>query len=92
MTTDDDERKLPTVMYILSYAYFCSALSIVTCYPYLPFMVVSLGLADHVDDAGFYSGLIGSAGQLGRVLSSYSWGRATDTIGRKPCMVIGSCL
>ena len=92
MTTDNDEGKLPTVMYILSFAYFCSALATVTCYPYLPFMVVSLGLVENVDDAGFYSGLILSAHQAARVLTSYSWGRAADTIGRKPCMIFGSCL
>jgi hypothetical protein len=92
MATDNDDERVPTVIYIVTFAYFSSALSICTLLPYLAFMVVSLGLVENVDDAGFYSGLILSAHQAARVLTSYSWGRAADTIGRKPCMIFGSCL
>jgi len=53
------------------------------------FMVIHLGAADSEDTAGFASGFIASAMMAGRLLSSIYWGRAADTIGRKPCLIIG---
>ena len=92
MATDNDDERVPTVIYIVTFAYFSSALSICTLLPYLAFMVVSLGLGETVNDVGFYTGIIGSATMLARAPFCYLWGRATDTIGRKPCLVTGSCL
>ena len=41
------------------------------------------------NDAGFASGYIASAMMLGRLFSSIAWGRAADSIGRKPLLLLG---
>ena len=41
------------------------------------------------DQAGYYAGYIASSMMIGRCLSSYPWGAAADTYGRKPVINIG---
>jgi len=38
--------------------------------------------------AGFYAGYVASAFTLGRFLTGYFWGHASDAIGRKPVIVV----
>lgn len=40
-------------------------------------------------NTGFYAGYMASAFTLGRFLSGYAWGYFTDSVGRKPTIVLG---
>lgn len=37
---------------------------------------------------GFYAGYVASAFTLGRFLSGYAWGHVSDSIGRKPVIIV----
>ena len=37
---------------------------------------------------GFYAGYVASAFTFGRFVSGYVWGKFTDSVGRKPTIVI----
>ena len=76
-------------MLVLASAVFASAISLSGLFPYVGFMVIQLGEAKDENDAGFASGYIASAMMLGRLFSSIAWGRAADSIGRKPLLLLG---
>lgn len=38
---------------------------------------------------GFYAGYVASAFTLGRFLSGYLWGYVSDSVGRKPVILVG---
>ena len=38
---------------------------------------------------GYYAGYVASAFTLGRFLTGYSWGYVSDSVGRKPVIVVG---
>jgi len=85
----NDERFPIFEFFILSMAVFSSAISLSGLFPYVPFMVIWLGLAKTEDEAGYSSGLLASAMMFGRLLSSIVWGQIADKYGRKPCILCG---
>ena len=42
-----------------------------------------------LETAGYYAGYIASSFTFGRFLTAYVWGHASDSIGRKPVVLIG---
>jgi MFS family permease len=78
-------------MTILATAVFASAISLSGLFPYVGFMVISLGEAKDENEAGYFSGYIASAMMFGRLVSSFWWGQIADKWGRKPVLILG-CL
>jgi MFS family permease len=70
-------------MTILATAVFASAISLSGLFPYVGFMVISLGEAKDENEAGYFSGYIASAMMFGRLVSSFWWGQIADKWGRK---------
>jgi MFS family permease len=56
-------------------------------FPFLPFMIVDLGMVSDPREPGVYSGYIGGAFMAGRIFTSFLWGRFSDVHGRKPVVV-----
>eukprot|EP00752_Nemacystus_decipiens_P011395 g10122.t1 len=63
--------------------------ALTSLFPYVGYMVQSLGVTDDKDEAGYYAGFIASAFMIGRVGSSYFWGRFADQYGRLPVVYVG---
>ena len=74
---------------ILSSSIIASGISISGLFPYISFMVVDFRVVDDINNSGYYSGYVISSFMVGRVLSSYPWGRTADNIGRKKVLLIG---
>ncbi len=43
-----------------------------------------------VDQAGFAAGFLQAASYLGMFLSSFGWGVASDRLGKRPCLLLGT--
>jgi MFS family permease len=74
---------------ILAWCQFTSAFSFAVLFPFVPFMVVDLGLVDDPRGSGLYTGFLISASQLGKILTAYCWGSWSDTHGRKRVILVG---
>ncbi|CAM9579188.1 unnamed protein product [Ectocarpus fasciculatus] len=69
---------------LVSHSYALTSL-----FPYVGYMVQHLGVTDDKDEAGYYAGYVSSAFMVGRVGSSYFWGRFADSHGRLPVIYVG---
>ena len=74
---------------ILAWCQFTSAFSFTVLFPFVPFMIVDLGLVDDPRGSGLYTGFLISASQLGKILTAYCWGSWSDRHGRKRVMFVG---
>lgn len=63
---------------------FSSSVLLTGLFPYVAYMVVDLGAADNVDEAGYMTGYVSSGFLFGRMLTAYYWGRVADKYGRLP--------
>ncbi|KAI5867393.1 MFS general substrate transporter [Durotheca rogersii] len=59
--------------------------------PYLPEMIESFPGVSH-DQVGLYVGVLASAFALAQLATNLLWGYLSDTIGRKPVMLLGTLL
>lgn len=59
-------------------------------YAYLTFIVLEFEPQADRDSAGRYAGFIASSVYAGQLVSSYAWGRLSDRIGKRPCLIAGS--
>jgi MFS family permease len=85
------EEKFPYFeLGILFFASFTSAIPLVGLFPYVAFMVVDIGAANSIDEAGYVSGYLASSFMFGRIVSSFYWGYVADKAGRLPVAYI-SC-
>jgi MFS family permease len=85
------EEKFPYFeLSVLFFASFTSAIPLVGLFPYVAFMVVDLGAADSIDEAGYVSGYLATSFMAGRIISSFYWGHVADKAGRLPVALI-SC-
>ncbi|RXK42403.1 hypothetical protein M231_00393 [Tremella mesenterica] len=66
-------------------------IAFVVCFPFVNQMLLDLGVVSDPKKAGFYAGLIESLFSVAQLLTVYHWGRMSDSIGRKPVVIIG-CL
>mmetsp|Transcript_6477 Transcript_6477/g.15920 ORF Transcript_6477/g.15920 Transcript_6477/m.15920 type:complete len:507 (-) Transcript_6477:284-1804(-) len=62
--------------------------TICSLFSYAGIMCSDLGWADSNDTAGFAAGLLGSANVLGRVPSSFLWGKFVDRYGARRALVL----
>lgn len=67
----------------------CESFNSSSIFSYVPFLVQDFTDANR-DTAGTYAGLVASAVYLGSFVSSYLWGKLSDRIGKRPCLIIGS--
>lgn len=84
---DDDGQPLPKwQIFWLCFARTLEPMAFFSIFPYINQMTQENGhLAD--TDVGFYSGLIESLFSLTQALVMIFWGRAADSLGRKPILV-----
>eukprot|EP00903_Cladosiphon_okamuranus_P005914 g5847.t1 len=61
----------------------------VSMFPYVDIMVTELLGLETTNKAGFYAGYVASAFTLGRFLTGYYWGYVSDSVGRKPVILVG---
>ena len=60
MNHSEDDDRYPTFhMFILAIAVISSAIALTTLFPYIGFMIIDVGIASNIDEAGYYSGAIG---------------------------------
>jgi MFS family permease len=77
------------ILIVLCIAYVCESLNLYILYPITPFLLVKFGIIEHVDNAGYYSGLFTAMLSLAQMLSCGYWGKISDKIGRKNVLIIG---
>ena len=84
---DDNEEEFPKLqILLLCYARVFEPLAFFAIFPLLNQMIYDTGeIAE--SDVGFYSGLIESLFSITQMLFLVPFGRAADTIGRKPVLV-----
>lgn len=64
-TTDEEDDRFPTFhMFILAIAVLSSAIALTSLFPYIGFMIMDVGVASNLDEAGYYSGAIGTYKKL----------------------------
>ena len=55
-----EDDRFPTFhMFILAMAVLSSAIALTSLFPYIGFMIMDVGVASSLDEAGYYSGAIG---------------------------------
>ncbi|CAM9962798.1 unnamed protein product, partial [Ectocarpus fasciculatus] len=61
----------------------------ISLFPYVGTMAKELLDLESTNESGFYAGYVASAFTLGRFLSGYLWGYVSDSVGRKPVILVG---
>jgi hypothetical protein len=56
---EEDDRFPVFHMFILAIAVLSSAIALTSLFPYIGFMIMDVGVASSLDEAGYYSGAIG---------------------------------
>ncbi len=76
---------------LLALLSLCEQTALNSIGPYLPTMVASF---DDIpaDEVGLYVGLLASAFALAQLATNFMWGYLSDTVGRKPIMLVGTFL
>mmetsp|Transcript_26815 Transcript_26815/g.63025 ORF Transcript_26815/g.63025 Transcript_26815/m.63025 type:complete len:654 (-) Transcript_26815:903-2864(-) len=62
---------------------FTQSWLLVSVFPYSGFMVIRLVPGTDEENAGSHAGLLAASYMIGRALTSYGWGRISDTYGRR---------
>ncbi|SPO07640.1 related to E.coli tetracycline resistance protein TCR1 [Cephalotrichum gorgonifer] len=80
--------KLPLQqLVILAVARFSEPLALSSVFPYLPEMIQGFGIAK--DDVAYWAGVTSAVFSLAQASTAVPWGRASDTFGRKPTIIMG---
>ncbi len=76
---------------LLALLSLCEQTALNSIGPYLPSMVASF---DEIPESqvGLYVGLLASAFALAQLATNFLWGYLSDTVGRKPVMLVGTSL
>ncbi|KAL7720899.1 Major facilitator superfamily (MFS) profile domain-containing protein [Entamoeba marina] len=69
---------------------FIEALSQTSINSYVAYLLVDVGVAKDLDDAGNYNGFLITAFPIAQFFSSFIIGSLSDVIGRRPIMLIGT--
>ncbi|KAM0417438.1 hypothetical protein ACHAPT_012587 [Fusarium lateritium] len=87
---DHDETPLPVrQLLLLAFLSLAEQTALNSISPYLPEMVVSMpGIPPA--EAGLYVGILASAFALAQLSTNFLWGYASDVIGRKPVLIMGT--
>ncbi|KAH8886325.1 MFS general substrate transporter [Thozetella sp. PMI_491] len=88
----DDVTPLPwRQLCLLALLSLCEQTALNSIGPYLPTMVASF---DEIPEGqtGLYVGLLASSFALAQLATNFLWGYLSDTVGRKPIMLVGTSL
>ena len=78
------------VFVVLQLMLLCEGVTMSSVYSYVSYMVVDLGAAADVDEAGTWAGALNSIYFLCQFISSFVMGTIADKVGRKPAFLIGT--
>lgn len=77
-------------IYIILLLQLCEPLTSQSIYPYINQLIRDLGVTDGDEKkVGFYAGLVESLFFLTEALTVLHWSRVSDSVGRKPVLLIG---
>ncbi|KAI9647961.1 hypothetical protein NHQ30_002583 [Ciborinia camelliae] len=80
--------KLPVAqLTILAICRFAEPVALTSVFPYLPEMIESFGVEKK--DVAQWAGITSAVFSLSQCLTAILWGRASDTFGRKPAILMG---
>ncbi|KAK7023954.1 MFS domain-containing protein [Favolaschia claudopus] len=79
---------LPRALTALCVARFSDPISYSQLFPYINKMLYDLRVTDDMARIGFYSGLVESIFAVSQTLTTYTWARASDSVGRRPIILI----
>ncbi|KAG5657395.1 hypothetical protein KAF25_005959 [Fusarium avenaceum] len=89
---DDDHEETPLPvrqLLLLAFLSLAEQTALNSISPYLPEMVLNMpGIPD--DKAGLYVGILASSFALAQLSTNFLWGYASDVIGRKPVLIMGT--
>ncbi|EWG35984.1 hypothetical protein FVEG_00160 [Fusarium verticillioides 7600] len=87
---DHEETPLPVrQLLLLAFLSLAEQTALNSISPYLPEMVLNMpGIPD--DEAGLYVGILASSFALAQLSTNFLWGYASDVIGRKPVLIMGT--
>jgi len=89
-TTPTIATPLPVLpLTLMCLVQFVDAFSANSLFAYLGFMVLDFNIVHDASDVGFYSGFVASSFFFCQFLSSFFWGRLSDTYGRKAILIVG---
>ncbi|KAM5349077.1 hypothetical protein ACJ41O_008900 [Fusarium nematophilum] len=87
---DSDETPLPVrQLLLLAFLSLAEQTALNSISPYLPDMVVSMPGIPPME-SGLYVGILASAFALAQLSTNFLWGYASDVIGRKPVLIMGT--
>lgn len=66
---------------------FAEPLALTSVFPYLPEMIKSFGVPK--EEVAKWAGMTSAVFSVGQSLTAVPWGWTSDTIGRKPTIIIG---
>lgn len=67
----------------------CEPIAFMSIFPYVYFMVESFHVTNDGNKIAFYAGAVTSAFTLAEFSTGVFWGRVSDSIGRKPVLIMG---
>ncbi|CCG83686.1 protein of unknown function [Taphrina deformans PYCC 5710] len=76
-------------LFVLSCCRLAEPIAFTSVFPYLYNLIRDLHITDDEKKIGKYGGLVSSVFSLGSFLTGLAWGRASDTYGRKPIILLG---
>lgn len=88
--SDHDQTPLPVKqLLLLAYLSMAEQTALNSISPYLPEMVISMpGIPP--TEGGLYVGILASSFALAQLSTNFLWGYASDVIGRKPVLIMGT--
>lgn len=76
-------------LFVLACCRLAEPIAFTSVFPYLYNLIRDLKITDDEKKIGKYGGLVSSVFSLGSFLTGLTWGRASDTYGRKPVILLG---
>ncbi|EFW99282.1 major facilitator superfamily transporter [Grosmannia clavigera kw1407] len=91
MTSSKEQKTKPTLpvrqLCILAIVRIAEPLALTSVFPYLPEMIKSFGVPR--DEIAKWAGFTSAIFSISQSLTAVLWGRTSDTIGRKPTLILG---
>ncbi|CAF3551489.1 hypothetical protein SNK03_001071 [Fusarium graminearum] len=87
MTTKDGPKLPKQQLAILAIARIAEPMAYTSVFPYLPAMVRSFGVP--TNKVGSWVGVTSGVFSISQSITAVAWGKASDTYGRKPTIIMG---